>query len=207
MVAQVVEFSEANSQVSQDGELVTDVLYYVKSRGKRILRIKLPPPPVKLWEVSVSGQPENARQADDATLIPLPGGSDPNEPIEVRLRLGKPAVSESNPELALPVVYAPVLKTQWSVNADKEHALIPSGGNVDPPIPVLRPTAFEWIANRGARSVFLSVCVRVVWDLGNQAGRDAPPHWADKPCYCRCHRLFSQRSGPLMKSDRSRHCI
>ena len=27
-------FSEANTRVSQDGELVTDVLYYVKSRGQ-----------------------------------------------------------------------------------------------------------------------------------------------------------------------------
>ncbi len=37
-VTQVVEFSEANSRVSQDGELVTDVLYYVKSRGQRTLQ-------------------------------------------------------------------------------------------------------------------------------------------------------------------------
>ncbi len=58
---QVVEFSEANSRVSLDGELVTDVLYYVKSRGRRTLKIKLPHAPVRLWGVSVGGQTVTAR--------------------------------------------------------------------------------------------------------------------------------------------------
>jgi hypothetical protein len=74
---------------------VTDVLYYVKSRGQRTMKIQLPPDPVKLWAVSVNGAPVTARQADDATLIPLPGDTDPNTPVEVRLRLGKTAVNES----------------------------------------------------------------------------------------------------------------
>jgi hypothetical protein len=152
---QVVEFSEANSRVSQDGELVTDVLYYVKSRGQRTLRIKLPGDPVRLWEVSVNGQPVTARQADDDTLIPLPGGTDPNIPTEVRLRLGKPTVDESNPRLTLPIVFAPVLKTQWNVVGDEQHVLVPNGGTVSPARPVLRPSGFDWVAKRGM--VFLIV--------------------------------------------------
>ncbi|WP_146514865.1 hypothetical protein [Rubripirellula amarantea] len=149
MVTQVVEFSEANSRVSRDGEWVTDVTYFVKSRGQRALKLKLPPAPVRLWEVSVNGDPVTARQSNDATLIPLPGGVDPNVPMEVRLRLGKPAVIESNPVLALPTVNAPVLKTQWSVKGDENYVLVPNGGTVTPPVPVLRPTGFVWIANRG----------------------------------------------------------
>ena len=154
-VDQVVEFSEANSRVSPDGELVTDVLYYVKSRGQRTLKIKLPPEPVKLWAVSVNGAPVTARQADDATLIPLPGGTDPNTPVEVRLRLGKPAVEEAHPELALPVVFAPVLKTQWNISGDEKHVLVPAGGNVSPSVPVERPSGFAWIANRGIVPLFM----------------------------------------------------
>ena len=92
-VTQVVEFSEANSRVSQDGELVTDILYYVKSRGRRTFKVKLPAAPVRLWEVSVNGRPVTARQADDGTLIPLPGGTDPNIPVEVRLRSGQTGCS------------------------------------------------------------------------------------------------------------------
>ena len=154
-VTQVVEFSEANTRVSQDGELVTDVLYYVKSRGQRTLRIKLPGDPVRLWSVSVNGEAVTARQADDATLIPLPGGTDPNVPTEVRLRLGKPIVEGSQPELTLPVVFAPILKTQWDVTGDEHHVLVPNGGTVTPPVPVLRPSGFEWVAERGMVSLFM----------------------------------------------------
>ncbi len=145
-VTQVVEFAEANSRVSRDGESVTDILYFLKSRGQRTLRMKLPADPVRLWEVSVNGQPVTARQAEDVFLIPLPGGVDPNIPIEVRLRLGKPKVDEFHPELMLPIVYAPSLKTEWSIAGDEKYVLVPRGGTVSPPIPVLRPSGFYWVA-------------------------------------------------------------
>ncbi|MEM9657414.1 MAG: hypothetical protein AAF961_03550, partial [Planctomycetota bacterium] len=162
MATQVVEFSEANSRVSQDGELVTDVLYYVKSRGQRTLRFKLPGEPVRLWEASVNGQPVTARQADDATLIPLPGDADPNTPVEVRLRLGKPSVDPSRPKLTLPIVDAPVLKTQWNVAGDESCVLVPHGGSVAPPTPVLRPTGFDWLAKRGVASLILIGVLSVI---------------------------------------------
>ena len=146
---QVVEFSEANSRVSADGELVTDLLYYVKARGQRTLRLQLPSDPVKLWEVKVNGEPVTARQADDATLIPMPGGADPNVPVEVSLRLGKPAVDGEDPLLTLPTVFAPVLKTQWNVGSEENHVLLPSGGTVTPSTPVLRPTGLDWMAKSG----------------------------------------------------------
>lgn len=148
-LTQVVEFSEANSRVSQDGELITDILYYVKSRGQRTLKLTLPGEPVRLWEAYVDGQPVTARQTDSATLIPLPGNADPNTPVEVRLRLGKPSVRASRPKLALPIISAPVLKTQWNVASDDRRVLVPSGGTVTPAMPVLRPTSFSWVAQRG----------------------------------------------------------
>ena len=147
--AQVVEFSEANSRVSQDGELVTDLLYYVKSRGQRTLKLQLPSEPVRLWAVSVNGQPVTARRAGDETLIPLPGGADPNAPVEVSLRLGKPAQDKRRATLELPTVFAPVLKTQWNVRADANHVLIPTGGTVEPSVPVVWPNGFDWLVERG----------------------------------------------------------
>ncbi len=147
--AQVVEFSEANSRVSKDGELVTDVLYYVKSRGQRTLKLQLPGDPVRLWAVSVNGQPVTARRAGDETLIPLPGGTDPNTPVEVSLRLGKPAQDKRSASLELPTVFSPVLKTQWTVNADVNHTLIPTGGSVGPKVPVMWPNGFDWLAQHG----------------------------------------------------------
>jgi len=152
---QVVEFSEANSRVSKDGELVTDVLYYVKSRGQSALRIKLPDDPVRLWEVSVDGRTVTARKAEDATIIPLPGSTDPNIPVEVRLRLGKPAVDESTPKLTLPVVFVPVLKTQWTILGDEKQVVVPRGGTVAPTAPALRRSGFDWVAKRGLVSLLV----------------------------------------------------
>jgi hypothetical protein len=162
MVDQIIEFAEANSRVSKDGELVTDVVYFIKSRGQRTLRIKLPAEPVRLWEVKVAGQPVTARQSEDATLIPLPGGIDPNVPVEVSLRLGKPTVDEADPVLMLPLVYAPVLKTQWSVVGDEKHVLVPSGGTVAPPVPVLRPTGLDWVAKEGLPALSLIGLVTLI---------------------------------------------
>ena len=158
MVQQVVEFAEANSRVSKDGEIVTDVLYYVKTRGQSSLKLTLPAAPVRLWEASVNGHPVTARQADDATSIPLPGESDTNVPVEVLLRLGKPTVDKSRPKLNLPIVHAPVLKAEWHIAGDERHVLAPLGGTVTPPDPVLRPTGFHWVAQRGLGSL-LAICL------------------------------------------------
>ena len=165
--AQVVEFSEANSRVSQDGELVTDMLYYVKSRGQRTLKLQLPGHPVRLWAVSVNGRPVTARQAGDETLIPLPGSADPNVPIEVSLRLGKPASDKRHASLKLPTVFAPVLKTQWNLQADENHVLIPNGGSVGPTIPVAWPNGFDWLGGRGLVPLVALVILSVLVVISN----------------------------------------
>ena len=69
-VAQVVEFAEAKSRISRDGEVVTDAVYSVKTRGGRVLRLGLPEE-VRLWEVRVNGEAVTARKDGDATLIPV----------------------------------------------------------------------------------------------------------------------------------------
>lgn len=148
-VGQVVEFAEVDTTISQDGEQVTQLLYFVKSRGQRSLKIKLPESPVRLWEVSVGGNPVTARQTEEFTLIPLPASVDPNEPIQVSLRLGKPAVRESKPTVALPQVSAPILKTQWSILGDEQRVISPAGGTVDVPQRLLPMTGFEWVARYG----------------------------------------------------------
>ncbi|MFO0944123.1 MAG: hypothetical protein U0930_25725 [Pirellulales bacterium] len=147
--SQVVEFSEANSRVSRDGELVTDMLYYVKTRGQKVLKLRLPDEPVRLWSAFVAGRPVTARKAGGETLIPLLGEADPNEPVEVRLRLGKSSSSKSSATLELPIVFAPVLKTQWNVSSDENHVLIASGGTVQPARPTRWPNGFDRLAARG----------------------------------------------------------
>ena len=153
-VGQVVEFSEVETTISQDGEQVTQLTYYVKSRGQRSLRVQLPEAPVRLWEVSVGEQgaslePVTARKAGEYTLIPLPGSTDPNVPVEVQLRFGKASVWETRPSLALPKVDAPILKTQWTITGDERRVLSPAGGTVRLPRRVLSATGFDWVTRNG----------------------------------------------------------
>lgn len=151
-VGQVIEFSEIQSRVSRDGEVVSDLLYFVKSRGRQALRLDLPEN-TRLWAVTVAGKPVTARQAGPSTLIPLPARTDSNAPTEVRLRLGRPIVEGENPTLQLPRVTAPVLKTEWSLIPDENYVLTPAGGTVSPPAPVLHPTGFQWLATNGIAQV------------------------------------------------------
>ena len=153
MIEQVVEFAEVDTTISQDGEQVTTLVYYVKSRGQGPLRIKLPDAPARLWEVSVDGKPVTARETGDFTLIPLPSTSDPNLPVEVSLRLGKPAVDEAMPDLSLPVLSAPVLKTQWTIAGDDQRVISPAGGTVQLPQRILAMRGFEWVTRNGLGSL------------------------------------------------------
>ncbi len=166
MIEQVVEFAEVDTTISQDGEQVTTLVYYVKSRGQGPLRIKLPEAPARLWEVSVDGQPVTARETDDYTLIPLSSTSDPNLPVEVSLRFGKPAVDESKPDLTLPVLFSPVLKTQWTITGDDQRVISPAGGTVQLPQRVLPMRGFEWVTRNGLKSLvimlLLTACAIVV---------------------------------------------
>ncbi|MCA9171360.1 MAG: hypothetical protein KDB23_27005, partial [Planctomycetales bacterium] len=169
-IPQVVEYSEANSRVSRDGELVTDVLYYVKSRGQTALRVDMPPEPTRLWEATVNGQPITVRQSDSGMLIPLPGGLDPNVPIEVRLRLGKPSVDPDHPALTLPVIHSPVLKTQWNIQGDEQRVLIPQENGMQASMPVLRQSGFTWLTQHGLVQL-IAFAVLVV--VGVRANRTA----------------------------------
>lgn len=153
-VTQVVEFSEVSSRVSADGELVTDISYFVKSRGQQALRVIIPSQ-MRLWKVSVSGQSVSARQDGNATLIPLPAGTDPNLPVEVKLGLAKPAQAGNHPLLQLPSVFAPVLKTVWKITGETGRKLVPVGGTVEPPKPVLIPRGINWIAQNGLIQGFI----------------------------------------------------
>ena len=147
-IAQVVEFSEAESKVSRDGQVRTEVFYLVKSRGSRVLRVTLPQG-AKLWETIVAGERVSARQDGSDTLIPLPAGANANELIQVKLRMAKPTESSVHAVVTLPVVNAPILRTKWSVTGESGRTLVPKAGNLSLSYPVLKETGFEWVANYG----------------------------------------------------------
>ena len=158
-VDQVVEFSEANSRVSSDGETVTDVVYYVKSRGQSSLRLQLPGEPVRLWSVSINGKPVTARQTNSETLIPLPGDADPNVPLEVTIRLGKPTQEKHRASLSLPKVMAPVLKTRWTVGGEENQTLVPVSQEMSASIDSSKLDGFRWVVREGVMPFMVFVVV------------------------------------------------
>lgn len=160
-IPQIIEFAEIASRVSNDGELVSDLTYFVKTRGQRNLRLRLPEN-TRLWSASVDRQSVTARSDGDFTLIPLPGGADLNAPAEVRIRLGAPAQDPVHAWIALPLVSAPVLKTEWSVQGDEGRLLLPARETVRPVQIPRPPSGFTWIGRHALGHSFFILLLAFV---------------------------------------------
>jgi hypothetical protein len=144
-VEQVVDFLKLSSQVSRDGQWVTDARFFVKSRGRSALRATLPEG-AALWEAEVNGEAVNARADGGETLVPLPSQSDPNKAVEVTLRYGARAESPRHPQLAAPRLAAPVVIGEWTITGDEGRQLVPHGGTAELVRPVLAESGWEWLA-------------------------------------------------------------
>jgi hypothetical protein len=162
-VDQAVDFARLSSRVSRDGQVVTDVQYFVKTRGRKALRIILPEG-VKLWEAKVDREVTVAQSDGNATLIPLPARMNASEPVAVELRLGQPAAgSGATVRLTAPKALAPTVVTEWTVHADSGRLLIPEGGNARLVRPALTETGFEWVSRRAPLGV---ACLAALAALG-----------------------------------------
>ncbi len=153
-VDQLVDFAKLSSRISRDGQIVTDARYFVKTRGRKALRIILPED-VKLWEVRADKEIVNARVDGNQTLIPLPPRLNPNEAVEVVLRLGQTAKHARSPMLSTPKTQSPTVISEWTVTGDPGQLLVPTGGTAQLTSPVLTETGFEWLSNRAATGVLI----------------------------------------------------
>ena len=153
-VDQLVDFAKLSSRISRDGQVVTDARYFVKTRGRMALRLVLPED-VKLWEARADNQIVNAQVDGNQTLIPLPPKLNPNEAVEVVLRLGQTAKRAGSPQLSSPKTLSPTIISEWTVSGDPGQVLVPRGGTAQLTIPVLTETGFEWLSTRAAGSTFL----------------------------------------------------
>jgi hypothetical protein len=175
-VDQVVDFAKLSSQVSRDGQVVTEARFFVKTRGRKALRMELPAG-VKLWESRVDGEIVNARADGGQTLVPLPARLNPNEPAEVALRLGQEAGgSASAVTLTAPKLFSPMIISEWTLRGDSERLLVPKGGNADLTKPTLTERGFEWIANRARAAVtgLLALTALAALALRSRSGRWLP---------------------------------
>ena len=142
-VDQLVDFADFTSGISRDGEAVTEARLFVKTRGRKALRMRLPSGLI-LWDVHVAGEATSVRADGEDTLIPLPTVADPNTPIEVTLRLGSEATSVKNPVLHAPRLAASTLVAQWHVSADPGRHLVPGDG-VETVKELRGYTGFRWL--------------------------------------------------------------
>ncbi|MEI7908256.1 MAG: hypothetical protein WCK77_01340 [Verrucomicrobiota bacterium] len=145
---QVVDFLKLTSQVSRDGEWVTDARIFVKSRGRNTLRMSLPETGV-LWEAKVDGEPVNARQDGGETIVPLPARSDPKQAVEVAIRYGARSADPQRVDLAAPRLAAPVVIGEWVIRGDEGRQLVPRGGSAELVRPALAEDGYAWIARCG----------------------------------------------------------
>ena len=146
-VDQIVDFAKLSSQVARDGQVVTDARFFVKTRGRKALRLVLPAG-VRLWETRVENEVVNARVDDKQTLIPLPAHANPNEPVAVTLRLGQTAgKSPTTVDLAAPRAFAPTVISEWTLRSDTGRLLVPKGGNAELVRQTLTESGFEWISS------------------------------------------------------------
>jgi hypothetical protein len=154
-IDQLLDFARLASHVSRDGQVVTDIHYFVKTRGRKDLRLTLPEG-VKLWEARANQEIVSARMDQGQIIVPLPPRTNPNEPVEVLLRLGQASNSARNVNLSSPKAEAPTVISEWTITADPGQLLAPKGGTVALDSPPLTETGFEWISARAtAVTVFL----------------------------------------------------
>jgi hypothetical protein len=131
-VDQVVDFLKLSTQVSRDGQWVTDARFFVKSKGRAALRAMLPEG-TSLWEARVDGTPVNARADGKETLIPLGEQTDPNQAVEITLRYGAASEDPKHPRLTAPALDAPLVIGEWTVTGDENRTLVSRGGDLRSP--------------------------------------------------------------------------
>lgn len=169
-VDQVVEFAALSSQVGRDGQVATEARFFVKTRGQKSLRVRLPEG-TRLWEARTDGQGVSARKEGADTLIPLSARLNPNEPVEVLLRYGQPATdSPRRLQLVAPVLVVPAALVEWRVRSEQGRQLVPVGGTAVASRPVVPETGWEWLAAHARGEVLALLGLLLVGAVTLRAG-------------------------------------
>ncbi len=168
-IEQVVDFAKLSSRVARDGQVVTEARFFVKTRGRKALRFELPEG-VKLWEARVDNEVVNARADGGHTLVPLPPRLNPNEPVDVVLRLGQAAgQSPERVRVTAPKMSAPMVIGEWTLHADTDRLLVTGRGNAELVQPNLTETGFEWLSLQGRGQVIALLLLIAVATLALRA--------------------------------------
>lgn len=128
---QVVDRASLVTRISKEGQVLTDVSYFVKNRGNPNFRITLPAD-TALWSALVNGAPVVPVKDQDANLIPLPQRVDPNSVLKLDLKLAAKSGNASRIHVAAPIVNAPVMLAEWRLEPDAGQRLMFVNGSLAP---------------------------------------------------------------------------
>ncbi|QTN32487.1 hypothetical protein HZ994_09150 [Akkermansiaceae bacterium] len=160
-VEQVVDFLKLSTQVSRDGQWVTDARFFVKSKGRAALRAVLPEG-TALWEARVNGEPVNARKDGKITLIPLTASD--SQASEITLRYGAKSEDPSHPVLIAPTLEAPIVIGEWTVTGDENRTLVPRSGDLRSP---QAATGWQYLAKHPAAIAILLLLGSIALAFGS----------------------------------------
>ena len=129
-LSQVVDRASLTTHISKKGDALTDVRYCVKNRGNPHFRLTLPPR-TRLWSAAVNGAAVVPVTDAQANLIPLPQQADPNAVLTLDLKLAS-TNDAKRVAVAVPVVHAPVMLTEWKLVPDAGQRLVYRHGSLTP---------------------------------------------------------------------------
>jgi hypothetical protein len=132
----VVDRASLTTKVSKEGQVLTDVRYFVKNRGNPHLKVGLPEG-TSLWAAVVNGKSVVPVKEGQANLIPMPSGVSPNMVVTVDLKLASAVINRERIQVAAPIVQAPVMLAEWKLEPDTGQQLVYEGGT-------LTPSGGEW---------------------------------------------------------------
>jgi hypothetical protein len=128
---QVVDRASLTTHISKEGQVVTDVRYYLKNRGNPDFGVALSPD-TQLWSVSVNGLPVVPVLDGATNLIPLPPHLAPDAVLTVDLKLAGTNAVGNAVTVAAPMLAAPVLLSEWKLVPDDGQHLEYLQGTLQP---------------------------------------------------------------------------
>ena len=183
---QVVDRAALKTRISEEGQVLTTVSYFVKNKGQSNLRVVVPENS-ELWQATVDGKSVVPVRDGDANLLALPQTTDPNTVFTVELQLASKSQDPSRLKLEAPAVMAPVMLTEWDLTPDENRRLVFRGGTLTPTTDAGDISGFAGLRHflRGERTLsllaalgmFLIATLTWRWTAGEQTCRGSARHW------------------------------
>jgi len=128
---QVVDRASLDTRISKEGQVLTEVRYFVKNRGNPNFRLTLADG-TDLWSATVNEQAVVPVRDGKAVLIPLPQRAAPDAVLTIDLKLASRSGEAQRVSIAAPVVDAPVLLAEWKLQPDEGRRLVFHTGSLSP---------------------------------------------------------------------------